>query len=44
MVRIELSILLSYEVSSPGADFVFNIHAAHTRCQSVHAEQLHISQ
>lgn len=44
MVRIELSILLSYEISSPGADFVFNIHAAHTRCQSVHAEQLRISQ
>lgn len=44
MVRIELSILLSYDVSPPGADFVFDIHAAHTACQSVHEERLNISQ
>jgi transglutaminase-like putative cysteine protease len=44
MVRIELSIDLRYEVNPPGADFVFNIHAAHTRCQQVRNEQLTVSQ
>ncbi len=44
MVRIELSIALHYEVSLPGADFVFNIHGAHTRCQIVQSEELHLSQ
>lgn len=44
MVRIELSIDLRYDVGVPGADFVFNIHGAHTRCQAIHSENLFISQ
>ncbi len=44
MVRIELSIDLLYDIAAPGADFVFNIHGAHTRSQLVHSEQLRISQ
>lgn len=44
MVRIELTIDLNYHVAAPGADFIFNIHGAHTRAQVVHSEQLHISQ
>lgn len=44
MVRIELSIDLQYEVAPPGADFVFNIHCAHTRSQILYREQLQISQ
>ena len=44
LVRIELSIDLVYEVAPPGADFVFNIHGAHTRCQVIHSERLDISQ
>jgi hypothetical protein len=44
MIRIELQLQLKYEVSRPGADFVFNIHPALTRCQSVRAEQLRLSQ
>lgn len=44
MVRIELSIDLLYDVGQPGADFVFNIHGAHTRCQTIHSERLNISQ
>lgn len=44
LVRIELSIDLLYEVAPPGADFVFNIHCAHTRSQILYREQLQISQ
>jgi len=44
MIRIELQIDLHYEVDEHGADFVFNIHAAHTRCQTVVAESLRLSQ
>lgn len=44
MIRIELQVDLQYEVDEHGADFVFNIHAAHTRCQTVVAEQLWLSQ
>ncbi len=44
MVRIELDIELNYEVAAPGADFIFNIHAAHTKNQTVMAEQLSINQ
>lgn len=43
MVRIELQIELGYEIDQYGADFVFNIHPAHTRCQKVSAEQLILS-
>jgi transglutaminase-like putative cysteine protease len=42
MVRIQLAIDLQYEVATPGADFVFNIHAAHTACQTVVNEQLRL--
>ncbi len=44
MVRIELTIALQYQVGAPGADFVFNIHGAHTRCQTVQDERLDINQ
>ena len=31
--RIDLQIELNYEVSAPGADFIFNLHAARTELQ-----------
>lgn len=42
MIRIELAIALSYEVDAPGADFLFNVHAAHTPRQIVGAESLQL--
>ena len=42
--RIDLQVELSYEVAAPGADFVFNIHAARTPSQTLSAEQLVLSQ
>jgi transglutaminase-like putative cysteine protease len=42
MVRLQFAIDLQYHVTSPGCDFIFSIHAAHTRCQTVLAEQLDI--
>ena len=44
MIRIELNVELRYEVDEHGADFVFNIHAAHTPCQTISAENLLLSQ
>ncbi len=45
MVRIQLSIDLSYQIQSPpGADFIFNIQAAHMPQQTVVWEQLGVSQ
>jgi translation initiation factor IF-1 len=45
MVRIQFAIDLHYELLCPGADFVFNIHAAQTASQlTVVSEQLQISQ
>jgi hypothetical protein len=44
MIRIELNIELNYEIDSQGADFVFNIHAAHTPQQTISAETLWLSQ
>jgi transglutaminase-like putative cysteine protease len=38
--RIELQVDLTYEVAEPGADFVFNIHAAHTPSQHLSTERL----
>lgn len=38
--RIELQVDLNYEVAAPGADFVFNVHAAHTPSQRLSAERL----
>jgi hypothetical protein len=42
MIRIELEVELSYGIDQRGADFVFNIHAAHTRRQII-AEHLTLS-
>jgi len=44
MIRIELQIALNYQIDQPGADFVFNIHAAHTANQNVVFENLQLSQ
>lgn len=42
MVRLQFVIDLHYNVLSPSCDFIFNIHAAHTRSQTVHHERLSI--
>lgn len=44
MVRLKFSIELNYQVADAGCDFVFNIHAAQTRQQTVLNETLGISQ
>ena len=44
MIRLHLEVGLNYDVGSYGADFIFNIHAAHTRSQKVVAEKLLLSQ
>lgn len=44
MVRLKFSIELGYQVSDTGCDFIFLIHAAHTREQRVLNETLGISQ
>lgn len=44
MIRIELQIELNYQVDQQGADFVFNIHAAHTASQTIFYENLSLSQ
>lgn len=44
MIRLRVALELDYEVGEPGCDFVFNIHAAHTRRQSVTDEFLRLSQ
>ena len=44
MVRIQFAIDLHYNLTYPGTDFVFNIHAAKTPAQTVVSEQLQISQ
>ena len=44
MIRIELHVELSYLIDMQGADFVFNIHAAHTPSQIISAESLVLSQ
>jgi transglutaminase-like putative cysteine protease len=44
MIRLRLSIELDYEISAPGCDFIFNIHAAHTDRQQVVEEALTLSQ
>ncbi len=41
---MQLELALSYQVSPPGCDFVFNLHAARTPRQRVLAEQLWLSQ
>lgn len=42
MIRLDFAIGLHYEIAEQSADFVFNIHAARTPCQSVVAESLAI--
>jgi transglutaminase-like putative cysteine protease len=44
VVRLEFSIELDYQIDAPGCDFIFSIHAAQTRHQSVVCESLEISQ
>jgi transglutaminase-like putative cysteine protease len=45
MIRLELQIDLYYQVNdAQGADFVFNIHPAHTACQTLTGEHLALSQ
>lgn len=42
--RIQLRVELGYEVAAPGADFLFNVHAAQTPSQSLSGESLALSQ
>jgi transglutaminase-like putative cysteine protease len=44
MVRLKFFVQLDYEVGAFPADFVFNIHAAKTQCQSLLGERLQVSQ
>lgn len=44
MVKLKLALELNYEIAAPGCDFIFNIHAARTQCQSILAENLQINQ
>ena len=44
MVRLKFSISLSYQILDAASDFIFNIHAAKTPCQTVVSESLSISQ
>ena len=44
MIRLRLCLELDYEISDPGCDFIFNIHAAHTARQRVVDEVLTLSQ
>jgi transglutaminase-like putative cysteine protease len=41
---MQLSIELKYEISDQPSDFIFNIHAAQTHCQSLVTEHLNVSQ
>lgn len=44
MVRLKLFIELQYEIIDYISDFIFNIHAAQTQCQSLVMESLQVSQ
>ena len=44
MVRLKFFIELKYEIADYPSDFIFNIHAAQTQCQSLVVEHLQISQ
>ncbi|WP_418314759.1 transglutaminase-like domain-containing protein [Piscinibacter sakaiensis] len=44
MIRLKLSVDLDYEIADQTADFIFNIHAAHTQQQLVVDESLGLSQ
>jgi transglutaminase-like putative cysteine protease len=43
MVRLKFFIELQYRIAVPPADFIFNIHATRTPCQSVVVEALAVS-
>lgn len=43
MIRIDLQISLQYQIFGSAADFLFNIHPAHTQRQIVVSEQLTLS-
>jgi hypothetical protein len=44
LIRIELQLELDYEIGAYGADFIFNVHAAHTANQKVTSEHLLLNQ
>ena len=45
MIRLQLKVDLAYEIAdAAGADFIFNVHAAHTAHQTVESERLVLSQ
>jgi transglutaminase-like putative cysteine protease len=44
MVRMKFAVALRYEIADHASDFIFNIHAAKTRCQVVVTEQVRLSQ
>jgi transglutaminase-like putative cysteine protease len=44
MIRLSYAVELTYRVQAPGADFIFNLQAAHTHHQRVLHEKLVISQ
>lgn len=44
MIRLDIALDLSYDISAPGCDFIFNVHAAHTPRQLVLQESLTLSQ
>ena len=44
MVRLKFAIELRYEIAGLPADFIFNIHATQTQCQSLVDETLRVSQ
>lgn len=44
MTRLNFTIELKYEIAPPGGDFIFSIHAAQTRHQTVVREALYVSQ
>ena len=43
MVRLKFDIELRYEIAEQASDFILNIHAAHTACQTVVSEKLRLS-
>lgn len=44
MIKLKLAIELNYTIAEASCDFIFNIHAAQTRCQSVLHEDFSSSQ
>ena len=44
MVRLKFAIDLRYEIADYPGDFIFNVHAAQTQCQSVVSENFRASQ